>query len=301
LLRSPIDRLHPVLVAALVVPLVLTVAGAASPQEPDVGRFVSLGDSYAAGPLIPPQTSLPVGCLRSDRNYPSVLAATLGAVEHVDVSCSGATTADLGSPQRTPLGTNAAQFDALTATTGLVTLTIGGNDVGFGEIVRECLTRSPLKPGGAACKERYTAGGDQLAERIAAAAPAVAAALETIGERAPDATVAVVGYPAILPDEGPGCFPVVPLTAGDVAYLRDTEKRLNAMLAAEARRAGTTFVDTYTPTIGHDVCTPPGTRWVEGLVPTAPAAPVHPNALGMTAMAAAVAEALAEEGVDPAV
>ena len=113
--------------------------------------------------------------------------------------------------------------------------------------------------------------------------------------------MAVVGYPAILPDEGPGCFPVVPLTAGDVAYLRDTEKRLNAMLAAEARRAGTTFVDTYTPTIGHDVCTPPGTRWVEGLVPTAPAAPVHPNALGMTAMAAAVAEALAEEGVDPAV
>ena len=93
MLRLPFGRSRPVLVAMLVAPLVLTLTGAASPQEPDVRRYVSLGDSYAAGPLIPPQTSLPVGCLRSDRNYPSLLAATLGAAEHVDVSCSGATTA----------------------------------------------------------------------------------------------------------------------------------------------------------------------------------------------------------------
>ena len=292
--------MRPVLVAALVAPFVLALTGAASPREPDVGRYVSLGDSYAAGPLIPPQTSLPLGCLRSDRNYPSVLAGTLGAAEHVDVSCSGATTAELGHPQRTRLGTNPAQLDAVTARTDVVTLTIGGNDIGFAEIIRECATRSPLKPGGAACREHYTADGDQLAARIAAAAPDVAAALEAVADRAPDATVAVVGYPAILPDQGPGCFPVVPLTAGDVAYLRDTEKGLNAMLAREAKRAGATFVDTYTPTIGHDMCTPPGTKWVEGLVPTAPAAPVHPNALGMTAMASAVADALAGEGVDPA-
>jgi len=93
---------------------------------------------------------------------------------------------------------------------------------------------------------------------------------------------------------------VVPFSAGDVAYLREVEKRLNAMLADEADDAGVEFVDTYTPTIGHDVCIPTGKRWVEGLVPTAPAAPVHPNALGMTAMAAAVSEALVEEGADAA-
>ncbi len=49
-----------------------------------------------------------------------------------------------------------------------------------------------------------------------------------------------------------------------------------------------TYVDTATPTVGHDVCALPGERWIEGLVPTAPAAPVHPNALGSAAMSRAV-------------
>jgi lysophospholipase L1-like esterase len=291
-------------VAALVVPIVLALTAAASPtapNEPHVTRYVSLGDSYAAGPLIPLQTGRPAGCLRSNRNYPALVARTLGVAEHRDVSCSGATTDDFSAPQKTPLGTNAAQLDALSADVDLVTLTIGGNDVGFGEIVRECAKRSPRAPHGSACKDFYTAGGrDQLAERIAAAAPKVAAALGATADRAPDALVVVVGYPTILPDEGPGCFPVVPLSPGDVAYLRETEKRLNAMIEGEARDADVEFVDTYTPTIGHDACTPPGTKWVEGLLPTAPAAPVHPNALGMTAMAAAVAAELAEIGEAPA-
>jgi hypothetical protein len=104
--------------------------------------------------------------------------------------------------------------------------------------------------------------------------------------------VLLVGYPAILPDTGPGCYPVVPFSPGDVAYLREVEKQLNAMLAERAAAAGVDFVDTYTPIIGHDVCQVPGQKWIEGLVPTAPAAPVHPNALGMVGMAAVVVEAL---------
>jgi hypothetical protein len=54
-------------------------------------------------------------------------------------------------------------------------------------------------------------------------------------------------------------------------------------------------VDTYTPSIGHDVCQLPGTKWVEGLVPTAPAAPIHPNALGMKEIGGMVVDALADE------
>lgn len=292
------------LVVALLVPVVPLVAAspaAAAPDEPAVGSYVALGDSYAAGPLIPLQTGLPPGCLRSNRNYPALVAGTLGAADFRDASCSGATTADLTAAQRTPLGTNAPQLDRLDADVALVTVTIGGNDIGFGEIIQECARRSPAAPLGSACKDHYTAGGqDQLAARIAATAPKVAAVLAAIDDRSPDADVLVVGYPTILPDSGPGCFPVVPLSAGDVAYLRETEKRLNAMLADEADRAGVEFVDTYTPTIGHDVCRPPGVKWVEGLVPTAPAAPVHPNGLGMTAMAAAVGEVLADRGVEPA-
>jgi hypothetical protein len=53
------------------------------------------------------------------------------------------------------------------------------------------------------------------------------------------------------------------------------------------------YADTYTGSIGHDVCQPSGARWIEGLVPTAPAAPVHPNALGSRGMAGLVLAAIA--------
>jgi hypothetical protein len=92
--------------------------------------------------------------------------------------------------------------------------------------------------------------------------------------------ILVVGSPTILPDSGPGCFPVVPLNPGDVAYLRQTTKRLNSMLAEQAGEVGAEYVDTYQSSIGHDVCQLPGAKWVEGLVPTSPTAPVHPNAPG---------------------
>jgi lysophospholipase L1-like esterase len=259
-------------------------------------RRIRWGDSYAAGPLVPIPTGEPAGCLRSNQNYPSVVAHELGVADFHDVSCSGATTEDITGPQSVPLGTNPPQLDALAPDTQLVTISIGGNDIGFGDIVTECAKRSPLQPTGSACKDHYTAGGaDELAQRIDEAAPKVARVLRAIHERSPDARVLLVGYPAILPDEGPGCFPVVPFSPGDVEYLRGVEKELNAMLADEAARAGVGFVDTYTPSIGHDACQPPGTKWVEGLVPTAPAAPVHPNALGMREIGGIVADAVAEQ------
>jgi lysophospholipase L1-like esterase len=293
--RSPARWVAPVLLAT-VIPIATAGSAAAEPGQVPVQRYVALGDSYAAGPLVPIPTGEPAGCLRSNRNYPSVVAETLGVADFHDVSCSGATTEHITGPQSVPLGKNPPQLDALSADTELVTVSIGGNDIGFGDIVTECAERSPLQPTGSACKDHYTAGGtDQLARRIDEAAPKVAGVLAAIDERSPDARVLLVGYPAILPDEGPGCFPVVPFSPGDVAYLREVEKGLNAMLADEAAAAGTGFVDTYTPSIGHDACQPPGTKWIEGLVPTAPAAPVHPNALGMKEIGGMVVDVLADE------
>jgi lysophospholipase L1-like esterase len=298
--RSLLARWALAAVVAVVASLTAAAPAAAQPSrpEPTVDSYVALGDSYTAGPLIPLQTGQPVGCLRSNRNYPSLVAETLRVSEFTDVSCSGARSEHLTGPQDVRFGVNPPQFDALDADVQLVSLGIGGNDIGFAEIFHQCARRSPARPGGAACRDFYTADGrDQLADRIAAAAPQIAAALAEIERRAPAARVLLVGYPAILPDAGPGCFPLIPLTAGDVAYLRETEKRLNAMLAGEAERAGADFVDTYTPTIGHDICQLPGRKWIEGFTPTAPAAPVHPNARGMAAMAGAVLAELADETV----
>jgi lysophospholipase L1-like esterase len=293
--RSPARWVAPVLLATAI-PIATAGSAVAEPGQVPVQRYVALGDSYAAGPLVPIPTGEPAGCLRSNQNYPSAVAQTLGVAEFHDVSCSGATTENITGPQSVPLGKNPPQLDTLEPDTQLVTISIGGNDIGFADIIAECAKRSPLQPTGSACKDHYTAGGtDQLAQQIDEAAPKVAGVLAEIEKRSPDARVLLVGYPSILPDEGPGCFPVVPFSPGDVAYLREVEKELNAMLADEAGAAGTDFVDTYTPSIGHDACQPPGTKWIEGLVPTAPAAPVHPNALGMKEIGGMVVDVLADE------
>ena len=125
-----------------------------------------------------------------------------------------------------------------------------------------------------------------------ATATKVDADLRDIHADAPHARVLLFGYPAILPNTGTGCWPLVPVAFGDVPYLRGVEKELNAMLATVAAANGASYVNTYRPSIGHDACSSAGTRWVEGLVPTSPAAPFHPNARGERGMARQVLTAL---------
>jgi lysophospholipase L1-like esterase len=289
-------RVHLCRAAALGGALALAAAGAltsaaAAAADTAGGTYVALGDSYTAGPLIPMQSG---GlCLRSSENYPSLTAAALG-YPLVDAGCSGATTANMTQDQ-TDLGIqiNAPQLDALTGGTSVVTLGIGGNDIGFLDIIETCAEESLTNPFGHPCTAHYTAGGsDRLLAAIKATGPKIAAVLREIRQRSPHAAVYVVGYPDILPEDGDGCWPIVPIASGDVAYLRQTETELNAMLAGEADANGATYVDTYTPTIGHDVCRPVGVRWIEGLAPTSLAAPFHPNALGEAAMAKALEAAI---------
>ena len=254
------------------------------------GTYVAVGDSYTAGPGVLNQDLSQVGCFRSDHNYPHLVARALGLPLR-DPSCSGAETSDLTSPQPILGGANPPQFDALDAGVAVVSVQIGGNDIGFTEILSRCAALLPL---GSPCRTAYTGTGvDELSRRIAATAPKVAAALAEARRRSPLARIFVVGYPAILPETTPGCWPSLPIAPDDVPYLRDKEKELNAMLASQAAAAGATYVDVYTPSIGHDACQLPGLRWVEPLVPLSPAAPVHPNALGMAGMAAALAGAMA--------
>ena len=269
--------------------------GPAYPTAAEAGpvNYVALGDSYTAGPGVPRQTLESGGCRRSDHNYPHLVAAALGVDRFTDASCAGATTAHMAGPQPLPGGlTSGPQLDALNPDVDLVTLGIGGNDIGFASIAVTCAGLSVLLPPGAPCRRYYTRHGDEVARRIEATAPKVAALLGAIRARAPAARVLVVGYPVILPDTGFGCWPVMPIAVGDVIWLRGVEARLNAMLAGAAADAGATFVDTYASSIGHDVCRLPGSKWVEGFVPTSPASAVHPNALGMANSAEQVLAAL---------
>jgi hypothetical protein len=120
----------------------------------------------------------------------------------------------------------------------------------------------------------------------------LADALKQIRERSPHARVYVVGYPDLLPVGGGGCGDALGITEGDIAFLNREEVRLNGALEQVARAAGDGYVDTYAPSEGHDACAAPASRWLEPLVPSSPAAPLHPNATGERGMADAVVQAV---------
>ncbi|WP_269855326.1 SGNH/GDSL hydrolase family protein [Streptomyces sp. RPT161] len=254
-----------------VVVAVLALCGART--APHAVRYVALGDSAAAAPGVPNQVD--ARCARSDHNYPALVAARLRTAGFADVTCSGATTADLGG-----------QFRALSSRTTLVTLTIGANDVGFAGIVMKCTALGLFHPDGAYCRAAYTrTGTDELDERVAATEPKIAGALRTVHRLAPHARVLLVGYLRLTPLDHHGCRPRELFGNGDLAYLDAFEKKMNAMLGRTARANGAVFVDNHPVSAQHDICRPSGLRWTEGLIPTSPTVPFHPNALGERAMA----------------
>lgn len=275
---------------ALVFVLVLVAAGVPVAPSAAFGpgdSYVSLGDSYTAGPYIHPVDPGSGWCLRSEDNYPRQVADRFQIGDVSDASCIGAQTHDLFAPQTVNGYVNPPQLDRLLPTTSLVTLQIGGNDIGFFEIVNACFTLLPL---GTPCQDRYvSAGVDEISQRIEQVGPLVADVLAEIRRRSPAAEIFVIGYPAVLPEASAGCWPFMPYAPGDISYLVAKNQELNSSLMEQAVAAGATFVDTYSPSRGHDACAGWGVRWVEPAVLALGAAPIHPNALGMTGMAAEVA------------
>ncbi|MDV8054687.1 MULTISPECIES: SGNH/GDSL hydrolase family protein [unclassified Rhodococcus (in: high G+C Gram-positive bacteria)] len=253
-------------------------------------NYVALGDSAASGPRIPDQVGAP-GCQQSDSNYPHVLAEDLAVGSFVDVTCSGAVTENIVSTaQGTSSGEVPVQLDALTPETDLVTVTIGGNDIGLVSTAVGCLTFTASSTTNV-CKDRLTAGGvDSMAAAIEDAAPSWGAMLDAVAERAPDARILVVGYGTYLPDGG--CFPTQPMLPEDADYIQGSITAMNEALKQQADEHGAEFVDTEPLSVGHDVCVAADQRYFEGVVPQNPAAPLHPTAAGMAAIGAAVASAV---------
>lgn len=267
--------------------------GARQAQAVNAGSYVALGDSYTSAPLVPDQDGIPAGCLRSSEDYPALVARALHTRSLTDVSCYGASTRNMTHPQDSLGHGNPPQLSAVSAADSLVTVQVGGDDVGFSRILATCGALSLTDPFGSPCRDHYTAGGtDQLAQAVSRTAPKVATVLRDVRARAPHARILLIGYPVILPASGSGCWPWVPIAHGDVPYLRSVEISLNAMLAAVAARAGAGYVDAYRGTVGHDACQPAGVKWVEGLIPSSLAVPLHPNASGEKAVARLIVAAV---------
>jgi lysophospholipase L1-like esterase len=269
-------------------------------SAPSKGPYVALGDSYTAGPGITDPTGTPAGCDRSAGNYPALVAAELGvkAGDFRDMSCSGATTTDLTTSQSTDDGTNPPQLRAISSTTRLITIGIGGNDIGFSSMIKRCVAMGALyQMAGsgkyfaedAPCERNYVKGdSDTVTKKIATAGTRLTRVLNEVKRRAPEARIYVVSYPALLPADSADCGRDMSLAPGDVTFLREKEQQLNTMLRQRSSEAGAGYVDTYAPSADHNACAAQATRWIEPLVPKSPAAPVHPNARGERGMADAV-------------
>jgi lysophospholipase L1-like esterase len=258
------------LVVAALCAVVPAVAGAVN--------YVSIGDSYTSGPGITPTApGAPAGCGQSEKNYPHLTAAALG-LSLTDVSCGGATTSDETESQFTG---QAPQDDALSASTEVVTIGMGGNDHGlFGDLLTGCTKLDAIEqlPGKAPCKEHFESF---VQSTYAEDTTEQAAALQHIKELAPNAKVFVVGYPEITPKDGQ-CSPTeFPWYPKDLEWFRNKVQKLgNKMIKAGAKANGAIFVETFKPSEGHNACAGVGTRWIEPLIGSLTGVAVHPNATG---------------------
>jgi lysophospholipase L1-like esterase len=268
-------------IAVMIAALALVASSSAALAEDDPLNYVALGDSYsAASGVLPPDPSAPLLCLRSTRNYPHVIAARTGA-RLTDVTCGAAETKHFTTAQYPGVP---AQLTAVGADTELITMTIGGNDssVFIGAILA-CGSAGILTLGhGSPCKDIY---GSRFENTIRTTTyPALVATLQATRAKAPDATVAILGYPWIVPETG-GCFTKMPIAGGDVPYMRSLQATLNDAVKRAAAATGATYVDMSQASNGHDACKAIGTRWIEPVLQTTNPVVVHPNALGEAKMA----------------
>ncbi|NMO04803.1 SGNH/GDSL hydrolase family protein [Gordonia sp. TBRC 11910] len=263
--------------------------------------YVAMGSSYAAGPGIAPVVDH--GCWRSGRNYPHQVAAAL-RLRLVDVTCSGATTADVISRRQflrrshryLPL-----QIDAVSASTKVVTITVGGNDIDYiGRMTAEsCRGAVGAIPGGDAVGE--IAGracgaaidpqrGARRSVTLRQVENALIDIVAGVHQRAPGAKVFLVQYLPVLNDDGSTCV-TVPLPGNRAAELAAEYRRLVRVTAVAAARSGATLVGAPN---GHRACDL--LPWVSGFQLGNPyaggAIPYHPNEWGATAQAAEVIAAV---------
>lgn len=250
---------------------------------PTYARYVALGDSFAAlGPTTAPTTG-PPACHRSTRNYPALLAERADVGTLVDATCGGARTVDMTTPQ---IGQTPPQFEALSPDVDLVTLSIGGNDIGFGDIV-SCIITAPRVATGAPCRDRL---GDAVTRSLDGLGHRLDRVYSGIAQRSPDTRVITTAYLPLIPEDG-GCGFVSRLSPGDVTWTRQVTERINEVVTDAAARAGAMAV-LPGDAAEHHACTAPSERYTDFTGVETWSHPMHPTAAGHRAMADAVGAAL---------
>ena len=259
----------------LAIGLLVAALPAAANADIKPMSYVAMGDSYTAGPGITPVSpTAPPECGQSLANYPHLVAAALN-LSLTDVSCSGAKTEDFTVSQFPGVP---PQFDALSPSTEIVTIGMGGNDNNlFGTLVEKCTLLDIGKPNeGAPCREAEEGFVTETFEKTKGPQEE---ALREVHKLAPRAKVYLVAYPEITPING-YCPTAIPWTTEDLRWFHfQVQARGNANLALEALKNNAIYTETFIQSFGHNACEEIGKRWIEPLFGSK-TFPVHPNALG---------------------
>lgn len=223
-------------------------------------EYVALGDSYSSGTGTRSYLDDGSTCQRSALAYPSLIAADRG-YELNFRACSGARIPDVAG----------LQLDALDSGTELVTLSVGGNDAGFAEVLTECAQPGWTSDCDAAIDGAESFVNNTLPDQLAGLYASVSSA-------APNAEVVVVGYPRLF--MGEDCNALTWFSPQEQTRLNAMADLLNAKTASAADGHGFAFADPTGRFTGHAVCDDP--EYVNGLSDPISES-YHPNALGHSA------------------
>lgn len=245
-------------------------------------EYVSLGSSFAAGAGIGPiQPGSPARCSRTVNNYASLLAERR-QLRLVDVSCGGATTSHvLGPWDELP-----SQIDAVTDRTRLVTITIGGNDLGYVGwlFAGSCRLGVTARPG--PC-QTVTEPTESDYDRVESNIRSVVLAVRS---RAPMARVIIVQYVTLL--SAISCADET-ISIADAIVARNIASRLSAITSSAAQAAGAEVFDADHLSQAHTPCSlEPWSNGLSNAYDLEQGAPWHPNAAGHQAIARGLAEML---------
>lgn len=232
--------------------------GVAQPASAAGDNYVALGDSYSSGVGAGSYTSESGDCKRSTNAYPSLWAAANAPSSFRFVACSGATTGSVAS----------GQLSALSSSTTLVSVTAGGNDVGFADVMQTCVLQSE-----ASCVSRVNTAVSQMENSLPASLNSL---YSNIRSRAPQAHVVVLGYPRFYKLSG-SC--IAGLTETERGAINNASNVLNGVLAKRAADSGFTFSSVVDEFTGHELCS--GDAWIHSVsIPVSNS--YHPKAIGQS-------------------
>lgn len=233
------------------------VIGLAAPAQASTTNYVALGDSYASGVGADSYTSESGSCQRSTNAYPAVWAATYLPASYRSVACSGATTSNVIN----------SQLSALSSSTNLVSLTVGGNDVGFSSIMTACVLYGEYE-----CIAAVNAAEVKAQTELPGKLDQVYSGIRS---RSPYAKVVVTSYPEFYQLNMPFC---VGLTERSRAKINEGINILDGVIKTAVTKYGFRFADVRSIFVGHQLCS--GDKWLHALNWLNIGISYHPNKTG---------------------